>query len=266
MIEKRNPWQQEKEYPLIIAGEWKKGGLATCFRSRAALGPCLNEQAGYYDAKKDGNVGAGRKIVEKFLTDDVLTDINILTKDKAPLIVAPSVTSKGQHNVLPISLAHHIATHLGLTVNKQIFQRKGEHRTGQSGIDRLYNQPVFYGNVQKGRNYLLVDDVVALGGTLAGLRSHIEANGGIVIGTVALAHSFRKNAEYDVYRLNSGAGLVNLAITPDLKQGVEWKLGNALTQLFKRRLGFGTGSLTAFEADFVTNLPDVNRIFDRSPA
>lgn len=277
MIEKRIPWQQGKEYPLIIMGEWEKGGVAACFRARAA-GPCLNEQAGYYDAKKRGDIGAGRRIVDGFLTSDVLADIHTLTRDKNPLIVAPSVTSKGQHNVLPISLAHHIATHLGLTVNKQIFQKKREHRTGQDGIDRLYNQPGFYGNVQRGQNYLLVDDVVTLGGTLAGLRSHIEANGGNVIGTVALAHSFRKNAEYDVHRLGSGAMLVNLAITPEQEQRVRLKLRTDLgrkpttttvlvpTKMFREALGFGTESLTTYEAGFIENIPDAWRIFERAPA
>lgn len=266
MTEKRIPWTAGKKYPVIALGEWEKGDLSAYFRRHAPSGPCLNKLPGYKDAKYHGDIKAGRQIVEKFLTEDVLADIHTLTKSRAPLIVAPSVMSKGQHNILPISLAHHIATHLNLTVNKQIFQRKGDHRTGQGGIDRLYNQPCFYGNVHKDRDYLLVDDVVTLGGTVAGLRSYIENNGGNVLGTVALAHSFRKNADYEVYRLHSGATMTNLAITPDLEQGVRQRLGNTLTGLFRGRFGFGTGSLTAFEGDFINHLPEVGVIFERAPA
>lgn len=45
---------------------------------------------------------------------------------------------------------------------------------------------LFEGNVAAGKRYLIVDDTLTQGGTLAGLKGYIKANGTEVIGIAAL--------------------------------------------------------------------------------
>jgi hypothetical protein len=43
---------------------------------------------------------------------------------------------------------------------------------------RLATPPAFTGSIEQGKDYLLIDDHVGLGGTLANLRGYIETQGG----------------------------------------------------------------------------------------
>ena len=58
--------------------------------------------------------------------------------------------------------------------------------TGSDGYGRLARQPDFEGKITYGRDYVLVDDFVGMGGTLANLRGFIEAQGGKVVAAVTL--------------------------------------------------------------------------------
>jgi adenine/guanine phosphoribosyltransferase-like PRPP-binding protein len=57
---------------------------------------------------------------------------------------------------------------------------------GKNGYERLRCQVAFSGRITFGLNYLLVDDFVSHGGTLANLRGHILAQKGYVIGATVL--------------------------------------------------------------------------------
>ena len=56
--------------------------------------------------------------------------------------------------------------------------------TGADGFSRLARQAEFAGVVQVGCEYVLVDDFVGMGGTLANLKGYIESNGGRVLAAV----------------------------------------------------------------------------------
>lgn len=81
---------------------------------------------------------------------------------------------------------------LNLKLETGIVQADRSYRTQSDGVGRLLKRVGFDGRVVKGRNYLIVDDVVTQGGTLADLKGYIEQNGGNVIGASVLsgkAHS-----------------------------------------------------------------------------
>jgi hypothetical protein len=59
--------------------------------------------------------------------------------------------------------------------------------TGADGFWRLARQAEFDGVVHPGRSYVLVDDFVGMGGTLANLKGSIESKGGKVLAAVCLA-------------------------------------------------------------------------------
>ena len=52
---------------------------------------------------------------------------------------------------------------------------------------KLFNPPEFMGKVEPGRSYILVDDMITTGSTLAALHSYIRSNGGHVLTSVCMA-------------------------------------------------------------------------------
>lgn len=58
-------------------------------------------------------------------------------------------------------------------------------------MERLLLRPSFEGAVERGRNYVLVDDVTSMGGTLAELANYIRLNNGNVLGSIVLVNAGR---------------------------------------------------------------------------
>ena len=73
-----------------------------------------------------------------------------------------------------------------LTTDKSIVQINIVSHTGADGFSRLARQAKFDGDTLAGKPYLLIDDFVGQGGTLANLRSHIMSRGGGVLGATVL--------------------------------------------------------------------------------
>jgi adenine/guanine phosphoribosyltransferase-like PRPP-binding protein len=67
-------------------------------------------------------------------------------------------------------------------IEERVFQVSVVGHTGASGFVRLANQAIFKGRVESGLHYVLIDDFIAQGGTLANLRGHVLAQGCQVIG------------------------------------------------------------------------------------
>jgi hypoxanthine-guanine phosphoribosyltransferase len=87
--------------------------------------------------------------------------------------------------------------------------------------------------VQVGANYVLVDDHVGLGGTLANLRGYAEARGGTVIAITTLTES--RDA-----RVTS--------LKPETRNVLWGHHGQALDDLWKSQFGCGIDCLTEVEA------------------
>jgi len=76
--------------------------------------------------------------------------------------------------------------HLWLEVETRIGPIDQPSRTGANKVQRLFARAEFDGPVVARRNYVLVDDAVTQGSTLAELRSYIEGRGGRVVGATTL--------------------------------------------------------------------------------
>jgi hypothetical protein len=108
--------------------------------------------------------------------------------------------------------------------------------SGATGYERLRRQVVFSGRVALGLNYLLVDDFVSHGGTLANLRGHILAQNGYVSGATVLA-----GQDYSAELALSDAKLAELR-----------RQHGHIEYWWRQRFGFGFESLTASEARFLS--------------
>ena len=101
------------------------------------------------------------------------------------------------------------------------------------------------------REYVMIDDFVGQGGTLANLRGWIETRGGTVIGAVSLT-----GKTYSA-RLN-----------PSLEQlhEIEQKHGPAFEQWWRERFGHAFDCLTQSEARYLARATDVDTIRNRIAA
>ena len=117
--------------------------------------------------------------------------------------------------------------------------------TGADGFSRLARQAEFDGDVLAGSVYLLTDDFVGQGGTLANLGSHIMRGGGNVMDATALTgkpHS------------------ANLTLNVVTLEKLRLKHEQQLEDWWNQRFGFRIECLTESEARYLLNTPDVDRI------
>ncbi len=87
-------------------------------------------------------------------------------------------------NKIPEALAERIATVSGAGYDTEILQISLSHHTGANAMQRLLNRPVFNGEVSVDRPYVIVDDAIGMGGTVAEKASFIIENGGTVAGVI----------------------------------------------------------------------------------
>ncbi|GMO48611.1 MAG: hypothetical protein Ta2G_04540 [Termitinemataceae bacterium] len=106
---------------------------------------------------------------------------------KHPAAIIARVHSKESKNRLPAAFASAIGDKTGLVVDDDIVQINKVEHTGSKDKHRLANRNIYYGHVEQGKEYILVDDVFSRGGSQSELRRYIELNGGKVIQFVALA-------------------------------------------------------------------------------
>ena len=159
--------------------------------------------AAYQAAKSKFRIEMALDIVERCASGDALDRLAdvVVECGAAPIFVLPHppfddeqgighqhthVVSKPT-NALPFAYAAFLAQTLGGSVDGEIVQASRVGRTQLNRWLRFLCQPSFCGNVSTEQPYIIVDDVVSTGGTLAALRSYIVACGGRVIATTSIA-------------------------------------------------------------------------------
>lgn len=102
-----------------------------------------------------------------------------------------------------------------------------------------------------GQKYIVVDDTLTMGGTIASLRGYIENNGGkVMAASVMTAHE----------------GALDLAVKPKMLAGINEKHGPAMDAFWKETFGYGIDRLTQGEAGHLRAAPSVDAIRDRIAA
>lgn len=225
----RAPW---RDFPPVI----RNGGL----------GSLKNEPE--YAAAKGGDSAEAVRLVNKLLKEETVRQFRAMIGDRKPVIVSVLATESAGQNKIPLAMAQALGSRLDLPVDTDIRQINKVSRTG-AGIDhRLAFQPVFDGYVEAGRDYLIVDDTLAVGGTVAALRGYIENRGGHVLGAgVMTAHE----------------GALNLPVKQAMIDSITRKHGDAMDNYWKEEFGYGIDRLTQGEAGHLRSTENVDRIRDR---
>lgn len=145
-----------------------------------------------YAAAKSGNGAGALLIVEQAVTNEALSPLVEALAGRKP-IVAPVLAEEATGcNQLPVAFACLLEESLGLSWTSEFVQCVRANHTGAGAFERIARQPVFDGAVEAGADYLIVDDTVTMGGTLAALRGHIESHGGRVLMAACLNGGLRQ--------------------------------------------------------------------------
>lgn len=204
-----------------------------------------------YAEAKSGDVNAAKALVDDIVNEAAIRRIREMIGDSKPVVVAAFAEEATGRNKIPVAYAAKIAKDLDLTMDQEIIQSVSVKRTGEGSDYRLANHAVFEGDVTAGQDYLIVDDTLTMGGTLASLRGHIEANGGNVIGAATLT-GFGKEGQ--------------LALGEKMRQDLWRKHGVPLDEYLKEEFGYGIDSLTQGEAGHFRKAESLERIRERIDA
>lgn len=146
-------------------------------------------------------------------------------------------------NAIPEVLAEYLGHVLDWKIESDVVQANVVNHTGASGFSRLAKQAFFEG-VVKPEVYVIVDDFIGQGGTIANLRGHIHMQGGLVLCATTLtgkAHS------------------ALLHQSPNKLTELRNKHGQ-LEEWWKERFGFGFECLTASETRYLINTATSEKI------
>ena len=207
-----------------------------------------------YAQAKAGDVAqaapAAKRLSAAMLSAQFLEAVHALRPENALLVPIHALEGMG-FNRIPAAFAELLSERLSLEVETRIIQANVVNHTGASGWERMARPAMFEGDVIGGRNYLLVDDFVGQGGTLANLRGFILHHGGRVVGAITL----------------TGRGdSAKLALTSETLESLRSKHGRQTEIWWTETFGHDFSCLTESEGRYLLRVEDADTIRARISA
>lgn len=204
-----------------------------------------------YTAAKGGCAKSAFGLVDDTLSLEVVNELKHLVGHHTPWLVSAHAVEQTGVNAIPEALADALAAITGWNVESSIIQTNIVGHTGANGFARMARQALFDGDVVAGQAYVLVDDFIGQGGTLANLRGFIESKGGLVVAaTVLTGKSFSAKLALDATQLASLRG----------------KHGQELENWWQQKFGHTFDCLTQSEARYLERTQDADTIRTRITA
>jgi hypothetical protein len=201
-----------------------------------------------YHSAKSGDPESAFNLVREMISEDSLQQISQLFEGFQPVFVSAHAVESSGVNTIPQAMAEYLGQKLRWPVETSIVQANIVGHTGADGFSRLARQAEFDGIVSQGTNYVLVDDFIGQGGTLANLRGFLIQNGACVVGgTVLTGKSYSANLSSDEHQIIQ----------------LREKHGSELESWWIDHFGFGYQCLTRSEARYLLNTPTAQRIRDQ---
>lgn len=200
-----------------------------------------------YRAAKTGDARAAVRLVRALVSDEAIDTLGRRLREPHPIVASIHAQERDGINEIPEALAVRIAERLGLQTDASLVQTNVVNHTGADGFSRLARQALFAGAVIKDVAYLIVDDFIGQGGTMANFRGHIMNNSGHVVGAVALT-----GKPYSA----------KLALSDQQLGELRDKHGG-LEDWWRKRFGFGFEALTQSEARYLARTEDADTIRNR---
>lgn len=234
LIEQSRDWLRAQRANLSGADQrYSRRGWSADFPDTVLAHPLsfLNNHPDYAAAKA-GDDAAALRVARDAVTPEFVEQVRaIIPEGSSPHIVPVLAREGAGDNRIPLMAAEVLAQRLGLETDTNVMQAQKVGRTQSNALERIANQPTFDGGVVAAE-YLLLDDTLTQGGTLAQLKTHIEDNGGQVLAALALTG---KNYSR------------KLAIDPDTLAQVRGKYSD-IEPWWRETFGYGFEGLTQSEA------------------
>ena len=197
---------------------------------------------------KSGHVVPATEIASSLTNDQKVYAILNVLKGRRPIIVPIIAKEATGDNKLPLGYAAILSNKLKCRVSTDIIQSTRAYHTKAKAFHRIAINPAFEGKVIANQEYLVVDDTITMGGTVAFIKGYIENNGGKVILATALT-GFEQGA--------------NIKIKDDMVSTIYAKHGAALEDYLQEEFGYGINKLTQGEAGHIRATPDVDTLRER---
>ncbi|MCX7256425.1 MAG: phosphoribosyltransferase [Polaromonas sp.] len=210
----------------------------------------VKQHPAYKAAKSGDDDEAAELIFDTFSIEKTLA-LDALAAGRTPTLVSAHAFEREGVNAIPEVFADQLGKVLGWPVDTGVVQVNVVSHTGANGFWRLARQAEFEGPVTPGLDYVLVDDFVGMGGTLANLKGYIESNGGHVVAAVSLTgkpHSAK------------------LAPTPERLNELREKHGTDFENWWIGQFAHGFDALTESEARYLARTETADTIRDRIAA
>lgn len=207
----------------------------------------VKQHPAYKAAKAGFDQAATALVLDTFNMDRVHT-LKRIAHAAVPTLVSAHALEREGVNAIPEVLAERLSQVLGWPAETGVVQTNVVSHTGANGFWRLARQAEFDGPVQPGRSYVMVDDFVGMGGTLANLKGYIESKGGKVLAAVSLTgkpHSAK------------------LAVSSERLQELRLKHGKELEDWWVRRFAHAFDALTESEARYLARTATADTIRNR---
>jgi len=207
-----------------------------------------------YATAKSGDAVAATRLADALVDQGDLAEIrrSLHGRDDDKFVLASAhAYERDGYNAIPAALARLISERVGMPFDTNIVQTNIVGHTGADGYGRLARQAAFDGEVVSGCTYVVVDDFIGQGGTLANLRGWIEKNGGTVIYAVGLT-----GKPYSA----------KLAPTKEQLHELRERHGSELEKWWIEQFDHAFDCLTQSEARYLSRSPDVDTIRNRLAA
>jgi hypothetical protein len=190
----------------------------------------------YSAAKGQRDMNAALELIDDLVTEETIKKLQTLGQQAGvkPKLIAPAAQIDESNNALAVGYANWLAHELDWEVDESVFQMKDFSKDRLDHWVRIAHRSTFYGEIDKKTPYVIVDDVITLGGTLADLRSFIVGKGGRVIGMSTIAS--REGSD------------VQIRLDVDTQTKLEKQYGGDLAKFCDQHLGFHYRGFTRPEA------------------
>jgi orotate phosphoribosyltransferase len=201
----------------------------------------------HYKKAKSGDVISAEKLINEVIQDRHIQKIKEVLDKNPNAIIAPVFgMDMAGINTIPLTLANKFNLIGKNIVDDKIFIENRPKRTNLNRIERLFSYPEFGGEVVKGADYIIVDDVTTMGTSLKALKDYIENNGGNVV---------------DAFVLGAGRLGNIFEASEQIKKRLIDKFGEKELNLFLNETGRkNVDSLTAKEAKLLESYATINAI------
>jgi hypothetical protein len=203
-----------------------------------------------YLLAKSGDTDQAALLVNAFINTEVIEQMRSL-QSFSPILISVHAEEEMGKNAIPEVMADVLSAALGWPTEPDVVQANVVNHTGADGFSRMARQAVFAGDIVAGCNYVIVDDFIGQGGTVANLRGHIETLGGTVLAATVLT-----GKPFSAKLSLSASQLAQLRE----KHGNN---GTGLETWWLDYFGFGFDCLTESEARYLIRTSDAEHIRDR---